>query len=859
MTFPPTLNLFRRFLYSFFATGTALLFCFASNASAEESFDFSPRTLAASPKNFVRDGGMETLGQEGSPWQLRSPAGADGNGAFVGIHPDGTKFLGAKTQSFNSPGAYQEIVFEKPIMKPIVFGGRACLNGKLVKKGEHFDFDVYLDVFYEDGTPLWGQKAVFLTSKQGWQDSLNVFWPTKPVKSIKVFVLFRDCSGDAAFDDVFLCEYPFNLEAFQAVGGLTGDGSIAIAGRLGWKKSYFTEDFRCEISQDGFGPIPFIQNGAMLFASARPEKNGGVKTFRIKAWNGNELLFEKVFDCDTTGKKSNLFSENGARRSFTLWTESSMKRVYLHSLPEGAGVVEETPTLPLPEEDKRVKKQSPRSLGVTLDMARRESESFQIACLSDSEISRVRLEFTDLVCVENPENRIPASACEWQQVGYLFTPDIMEHQIEKNGAPEWYPDLLLPRKTGFVPANQTVSFWATVSTSAETIPGTYCGYVKWIPEDSASENSVIVEIPVEVTVWPVTIPVESRLGSAFALMDGFLEKSYGKEIDLLKLRREYGEFMLRHRLAPEGDISRTEKPSLELLKEWKDRGLGYFNVLNMVEKRGKHAWRCNSPLDFYSPENREKLLEELRPYVAELRKLGVMDRAYVYTFDESRPEYHPIMTEFFGMIKENFPDLNTFTTAYIGADTQLLKKLNVDWSTPLTSVYDLEQAEICRKNGQKIWSYICCGPGEPYANIMLRFPLMEARILGWQSFEQKYDGLLYWGMNIWTDQDNVPMNPEETLFWKWNTGWRFGGTTMIYGDGRLLYPNIDGTPIGSLRLANLRDGYEDYELLRSLNEKNPDLALEICRRVSASPLEFTHDPEELSVQRREVLKALSEK
>lgn len=855
MNFPPTLNSFRKF----FCSGGFWIFLIISLTwfsvvSAEEKENLLPRVLASSPQNLLLDGSMETLGQNGSPWQMRSEAGGDGNGSFIGIHADGTKFLGVRTQTFNSPGGYQEIVFERPIKKPILFGGRARVNGKVTKTGAgNPDFDIYLDIFYEDGTPLWGQKAVFSPEKLGWQNSLNVFWPAKPIKRIQVFVLFRDHTGDVAFDDIFLCEYPFKLESLRAVGGLTGDGSIAIAGRFGWRKEFFSKDFRCEITQDGFGQLPFTQNGSMFFVSARPEKVGGVKSFRIKAWNGDELLFEKVFSCDTSRKTLPSHILKKEDEDFILWTESAMKRIYLHSLPEGAGIFEEIPSAAFSEEE-LVKKESVHALEVKLDMARRESESFQIACLAGSEIPRVNLEITDLVCVENPENRIPASACEWQQVGYLFTPGILEHRMEKNGTPEWYPDPLLPRKSGFVPANQTVSFWVTISTSAETEAGTYRGCVKWTPENASS-----VEIPVEVTVWPVTLPVEGHLGSAFALMDGYLEKSYGKDIDLLKVRRAFGEFMLRHRLSPEGDISRTEKPSLELLKEWKDRGLGYFNVLNMVEKRGENAWRCNSPISFYTPENREKILAELRPYVEELRKLGLMDRAYLYTFDESKPEYHPIMTEFFGMIKENFPDLSTFTTAYIGADTELLKKLNVDWSTPLTSVYDLEQAEICRKNGQKIWSYICCGPNEPYANIMLRFPLLDSRILGWQAFEQKYDGLLYWGMNIWSAPDNLPMDPEKTLFWKWNTGWKLGGTTMIYGDGRLVYPNVDGTPIGCLRLANLRDGYEDYELLWALNEKNPNLANEICRKVSASPLQFTRDPEILKGQRREILKALSEK
>ena len=218
------------------------------------------------------------------------------------------------------------------------------------------------------------------------------------------------------------------------------------------------------------------------------------------------------------------------------------------------------------------------------------------------------------------------------------------------------------------------------------------------------------------------------------------------------------------------------------------------------------------------------------------------------------------MTQFFGMVKENFPEIPTFTTAYLPQNPQLLEKLNVDWMCPLTSKYSLEDAEKCREAGRQVWSYICCGPDYPYANIMFRFPLIESRILGWQAFEQKYDGLLYWGVNIWSAGDNRPIDPNDGLFHRWTTDWRSGGR-QIYGDGRLLYPHVDRKPIGSLRLANLRDGLEDYEYLHELGEKMGDMdkARQLCPPVFSTPTSFTRDAKEVERQReRLVQKWLSE-
>ena len=59
----------------------------------------------------------------------------------------------------------------------------------------------------------------------------------------------------------------------------------------------------------------------------------------------------------------------------------------------------------------------------------------------------------------------------------------------------------------------------------------------------------------------------------------------------------------------------------------------------------------------------------------------------------------------------------------------------------------------------------------------------------------------------------------------WDTVWAFGGN----GDGTLFYPGrpdrIGGTtdvPIDSLRLKHIRDGRQDFELLRLLDSRGPE-------------------------------------
>ncbi|MGD9497497.1 MAG: glycoside hydrolase domain-containing protein, partial [Armatimonadota bacterium] len=196
----------------------------------------------------------------------------------------------------------------------------------------------------------------------------------------------------------------------------------------------------------------------------------------------------------------------------------------------------------------------------------------------------------------------------------------------------------------------------------------------------------------------------------------------------------------------------------------------------------------------------------------------------------------------------------TFTTARIPLEPELLRSLNVDWICPHAQTYDLGRAEACREAGLQVWTYTCCGPRFPYTNIMADDPLICARIIGWQMYQQKLDGFLFWGLNYWARPHNdrpihLPQGPR--LQWSITTG---GDTWYaLHGDGVLLYPLPDG-PMGSIRLANIRDGFEDYEYLWALGEAGGDVdrVRHLCEPVTTSLSSFTLDPELLLRQRESV-------
>ena len=419
----------------------------------------------------------------------------------------------------------------------------------------------------------------------------------------------------------------------------------------------------------------------------------------------------------------------------------------------------------------------------------------------------------------------------------------------------WWPDPLLPVKSFDLQPGVAQPTWVTVFAPAGTPAGDYSGEANVL-----ADGQTLASVGVQATVYPVTLPVEGHMKTAFALMDGYLEKLYGKPLTAAR-RQQYGDFVLKHRLNPD-DISRTDPPAIEDLLHYKDRGLNAFNVLNMVKERGDATWVCWSPLEVYTPAFKQHLIERLDPYVKKLRETGLISKAYIYTFDERGKDFYPTMSEFFGVVKEHYPDIHTLTTAQVEQDPKVMAGLNVDWDCPLTPGYDYAKAEKCRAAGRQVWAYVCCGPNAPYANILADDPLIESRVIWWQAYQQQMDGFLYWGLNIWDGAHNdKPIDPAKSAFLDW--GITTGGPTdeqwlqELHGDGRLIYAGQDG-PIGSIRMANIRDGLEDYEYLWLLAQKlgSVGAARKACLPVTTGLTDFTRDPAVVTKTREAVVKGL---
>ena len=111
------------------------------------------------------------------------------------------------------------------------------------------------------------------------------------------------------------------------------------------------------------------------------------------------------------------------------------------------------------------------------------------------------------------------------------------------------------------------------------------------------------------------------------------------------------------------------------------------------------------------------------------------------------------------------------------------------------------------------------------------YPFIEGRlVLGCCTWLYRTDGFLFWHSNAWREGRGAKLDEMgDTFFPDFNTY----GTKGCPGDGVFLYPGSSHILPG-IRLANIRDGEEDWECLHLAERKAgrrriEELVREICR------------------------------
>ncbi len=119
-----------------------------------------------------------------------------------------------------------------------------------------------------------------------------------------------------------------------------------------------------------------------------------------------------------------------------------------------------------------------------------------------------------------------------------------------------------------------------------------------------------------------------------------------------------------------------------------------------------------------------------------------------------------------------------------------------------------------------LWVYYCCVQNVDVANRFLAMPSARSRIIGVQIYKYEIEGFLHWGYNFYNSQQSLrTINPYVCTH---------GDFGFPSGDPFVVYPDIDGTPLESLRLMVINEAFEDiraFQLLESLSDKTHVMAI----------------------------------
>ena len=346
-----------------------------------------------------------------------------------------------------------------------------------------------------------------------------------------------------------------------------------------------------------------------------------------------------------------------------------------------------------------------------------------------------------------------------------------------------------------------------------------------------------------------------------------------------------------HNLLPGGDLEMgLDAMSVEVDFSEFDRGARRyldefgFNAFNLkLEGLGTGSFYSQQQGIFGgfrqgTPEYERLLSDYLRLVENHLEENGWLGKEYIYWFDEPDPENYPFVREGMTTIRRAAPRLTRFITEHKpGPDIMDVSEISC---TIFDRVDPAVVAELSPK-GREFWSYLCTGPKAPWVTLFIDHPAVNLRLWPWMSYRFGLKGILVWRADYWSSPTVFPADAVQNP-WKDPMSYTVGYGTPYgqvnywgNGDGRFLYPpnrdpNRDRTkylcgPVNSVRWEILREGVEDYEYFRLLENavrearpakkgwaKKGRALLDIPADIFRSGQDYAKDPRALLQHRRRI-------
>jgi hypothetical protein len=369
------------------------------------------------------------------------------------------------------------------------------------------------------------------------------------------------------------------------------------------------------------------------------------------------------------------------------------------------------------------------------------------------------------------------------------------------GAPAGhYFDLLRPAGSESIEPGKYQPYWIDLKVADGAAAGVREGRV------SVASAAGTQSVPIRFQVRGFQLPAVPSLKLAFACGLNWMAAYYGKPLTPAQVRGVQ-EVMLQHRLGPV-PMWGAGKELFDDESRMKDCLAQGMNVVLLT---------CGGSTD----EQIDRSLGVLEPKIAMLRRLGALDRTYLFGYDEitmSAPEQIPAMRKAYERFHERHPEIRRINTSQ--PDERL--KGFVDIFVVPTSRFVTTMGE-----GNEVWWYSVGADNlgnEP--DFRIDFPAMAQREFFLADWKAGVTGHLYWAVQReWPANKDIrdKNRPEH----EWRTGYHHASSNAWVednGGGNLFYPDPAVGLLPTPRVKRIRDGIEDYEYLAQLQKAAAELA-----------------------------------
>ena len=290
-----------------------------------------------------------------------------------------------------------------------------------------------------------------------------------------------------------------------------------------------------------------------------------------------------------------------------------------------------------------------------------------------------------------------------------------------------------------------------------------------------------------------------------------------------------------------------------------DYGLNIFYWYN--EQKGAFE-RMGTWSDFDDPEvwaKAEKHITDFFQALQEhLREKGWLDMYVQHIGDEptEQPDKGyknwPSWIKFAAAVKKAAPEIKIMDAVDAGCADKIspyidimCPVLHVRMDPQYEGMFESRMAD-----GKQDWIYTCMFPQGGYPNRFVVQPLLMPRYIHWLNYKLKANGYLHWGLHWWPS--DIHSRPGGILGDCSTPGSFFPG-----GDPYLIYPGYHELYL-SIRACAMRDGINDYALLKMAEKKNKAKTEEIVGSLLIGPTDYELDINKFREARNELLEILCE-